>query len=181
MERWKGLWYTFARISWKHWRPGKDYKADIFSFGVVCWNVLTGGIRDAAGDWSTPCCPFSAHNFTKLADNYRLLEKYVPWRNTNEITDRCVIIYIYTYKLYSQSTSKHQMQLKVGKTWLDSTAEVRTPLRRSQTFVRRIDGLPLFFEGCCIARVVVWYEIEISCWRSSFLNFLIRFVRTKDK
>lgn len=54
-----------------------DYKADIYSFGVVCWNVLTGGIKDAAGDWSTPCYPFSAHNFTKLANNYRLLDKYV--------------------------------------------------------------------------------------------------------
>lgn len=42
-----------------------DYKADIYSFGVVCWNVLTGGIKDAAGDWSTPCYPFSAHNFTR--------------------------------------------------------------------------------------------------------------------
>ena len=65
------------------------------------------------------------------------------------------LIDVYIYILYSQSTSKHPMQLKVGKTCMDSTAEVRTPLRRSQTFVRRIDGLPLFFEGCCIARVVV--------------------------
>ena len=57
----------------------KDYKADIYSVGVVCWNVLTGGIKDAAGAWSTPCYPFSAHNFNNLANNYRLLDKYVIW------------------------------------------------------------------------------------------------------
>ena len=57
----------------------EDFKADIYSFGVVCWNVLTGGIKDQGGDWSTPCCPFSAHSFTKLANNHKLLEKYATW------------------------------------------------------------------------------------------------------
>ena len=59
----------------------KDFKADIYSFGVVCWNVLTGGIRDSGGDWSAPCYAFSAHNFANLANNHRLLEKHAARRN----------------------------------------------------------------------------------------------------
>ena len=56
----------------------EDFKADIYSFGVVCWNVLSGGIRDSGGDWSAPCYTFSSHNFSNLANNHRLLEKHVP-------------------------------------------------------------------------------------------------------
>ncbi|CAE7941710.1 NEK1 [Symbiodinium sp. KB8] len=54
-----------------------DFKADIYSFGVVCWNVLTGGVRDSGGDWSAPCYAFSSQNFANLANNHRLLEKHV--------------------------------------------------------------------------------------------------------
>jgi serine/threonine protein kinase len=54
-----------------------DHKADIYSFGVLCWTMLTGGIKCEGPDWCPPSHKFSAHNFTTLSRNHKLLEKAI--------------------------------------------------------------------------------------------------------
>jgi len=54
-----------------------DHRADIYSFGVLCWTMLTGGIKCEGPDWCPPSHKFSAHNFKSLAKNHKLLERAI--------------------------------------------------------------------------------------------------------
>jgi len=54
-----------------------DHRADIYSFGVLCWTMLTGGIKVEGPDWCPPSHKFSAHNFKSLAKNHKLLERAI--------------------------------------------------------------------------------------------------------
>eukprot|EP00931_Biecheleriopsis_adriatica_P022010 TRINITY_DN14248_c0_g1_i1.p1 TRINITY_DN14248_c0_g1~~TRINITY_DN14248_c0_g1_i1.p1 ORF type:complete len:682 (+),score=97.64 TRINITY_DN14248_c0_g1_i1:64-2109(+) len=56
-----------------------DSKADLYSYGVLSWNLLSGGIKDTEGDWTPPCNKWSAFNFSSLAHNHRLIEKCVKF------------------------------------------------------------------------------------------------------
>lgn len=54
-----------------------DCRADIYSFGVLCWTMLTGGIKVEGPDWCPPSNKFSAHNFKSLAKNHKLLDRAI--------------------------------------------------------------------------------------------------------
>merc|ERR1712232_1284867 len=51
--------------------------ADLYAFGVIIWQLLTGGVEDKPGLWLPPCQPYMSMDFRPLAKNWRLLHQCV--------------------------------------------------------------------------------------------------------
>lgn len=59
-----------------------DYRADLYSFGVVVWVLLSGGIWDGGDFPLPPCNKYSMMNLKPLLHNWELIEKGMRDGNT---------------------------------------------------------------------------------------------------